>query len=111
MNEMLSFLIGMGVTLLISTLVVVYLRPPLRRILIDLCETEDRADFWTAFTNVTIVLSPLICAMFHRPTGGSGVAAFFDINAQLRWALIGLIGSVAVLGAVIARFIPTSNRQ
>lgn len=111
MNEVTSFVIGVGVTLLISILVVVYLRPHLRRILLDLCDTEDRAGFWTAFTNVTVVLSPLICAMFYRPTGSGGSAAFFDISTQLRWALVGLIGSVIVLGAVIARFIPTSPRQ
>ncbi len=111
MNEVMSFGIGLGVTLLISVLVVVYLRPHLRRILLDLCETEDRANFWTAFTNVMVVLSPLICAMFHRPTGGGDSAVFFDISTQLRWALVGLIGTVIVLGAVIARFIPTSPRQ
>ena len=110
MNEVLSFSIGLGVTLLMSILVVVYLRPPLRRILIDLCETEDRADFWTAFTHVTVVLFPLLCAMFHRPTGSGGTAAFFDVSTQLRWALIGLIGSIIVIGAVIARFIPTTTR-
>ena len=111
MSEVMSFVVGMAITLLISMLVVVYLRPHLRRILLDLCETEDRANFWTAFTNVTVVLSPLICAMFHRPTGGGDSAAFFDISTQLRWALVGLIGTVIVLGAVIARFIPTSPRQ
>ena len=111
MSEVMSFVIGMGVTLVISMLVVVYLRPHLRRILSDLCETEDRANFWTAFTNVTLVLSPLVCAMFYRPTGGGDGAAFFDISAQLRWALVGLIGSVILLGAVIARFIPASPRQ
>ncbi len=111
MSEVMSFVIGMGVTLLISMLVVVYLRPHLRRILLDLCETEDRANFWTAFTTVTVVLSPLICAMFHRPAGGGDSAAFFDISTQLRWALVGLIGSVIALGAVIARFIPTSPRR
>ena len=111
MTEVMSFVIGMGITLLISMLVVLYLRPHLRRMLLDLCETEDRANFWTAFTNVTIVLSPLICAMFYRPTGSGGSAAFFDVSTQLSWALVGLIGSVIVLGAVIARFIPTSPRQ
>ncbi len=111
MNEVMSFVIGIGLTLTISILVVVYLKPHLRRILLDLCETEDRANFWTAFTNVTVVLSPLICAMFHRPTGISGSAAFFDVSVQLRWAMIGLIGSVIILGAVIARFIPMPRKQ
>ena len=107
MGEITSYLIGVGVTLMVSMVVVVYLRPHLRRILVDLCRTEDRADFWTAFTNVTVILAPLICAMFHRP-GHAGAALFFDIATQCRSALLGLIASVIVVGLVIASFIPKS---
>ena len=107
MNEVSNFLIGVGITLTVSMVVVVYLQKHLRRILIDLCQTEDRADFWTAFTNVTVVLVPVICAMFHRPGAYGGGPGFFDVTTQLQWALMGLIGSVVGLGAVVASFIPT----
>ena len=110
MNEIASFLIGVFITVSTSVAVVVYLRPHLRKILIDLCQTEDRADFWGAFANVTVVLTPLICAMFQRPTGRGGSAAFFDVSTQLQWSFIGLIGAVFVMGAVIAHFIPSTTR-
>lgn len=106
MNDISTFLIGVGMTLAVSVIVVAYLRRHLTKILIDVCERESRAAFWTAFSNVTLVLVPLICAMFHRPAIANDSSSFFEISAQLKWALIGLIGSVVILGLVIARFIP-----
>ena len=110
MNDISTFLIGLGITLAVSILVVAYLRRHVTKILIDLCQTEDRAAFWTAFSNVTLVLVPLICAMFHRPSIANDSPSFFEISTQLKWALIGLIGSVVILGLVIARFIPRQSQ-
>jgi len=106
MNETASFLTGIGVTLAVTLGVVVYLRPHLQTILVDLCGTRERANFWAAFSNVILVLAPLIGAMLHRPGSGDGVTTFFAINSQLKSALIGLVIAVAVLGLVISRFIP-----
>ena len=106
MSDTVIFVVGLGITLVVTLAVVVYLRPHLRKILIDLCGTEERGDFWTAFSNVTIVLVPVICAMFSPPQSSEGRAAFFEINSQLKWALIGLVGTVVLLGLVISRFIP-----
>ena len=106
MDPVHSFLIGIGLTLVGSLAVVIYLRRHLRRILVDLCGTEPRADFWAAFSNITLVLVPLICALFKRPEGGTGSAVFFDVSAQLTWALIGLVVAVLILGFVIGRFVP-----
>ena len=62
-----SFLVGIGVTFIASLAIVLYLRPHLTKILIDLCGAEQRAGFWTAFSNVTLILVPLIFALFSRP--------------------------------------------
>ena len=84
--------------------VVWYLKPSLQGILLDLCGTAERAAFWTAFSNVTIGLTPLIFAMHYRPTDPR-TSAVFDIGSQLELALAGLLVSVVVLGFVLNRFI------
>ena len=91
--------------------VVIYLRPHLRAILNDLCGTEARAHFWTAFSNIVLVLAPIIFALSSRPEGGDGTATFFDVSSQLQRGLIGLVGAVIVLGIVLSRFIPQGQSQ
>jgi len=105
------FLIGVTTTALTSLLVVVYLRRPLRSILTDLCGTIERANFWLAFCNVTLVLVPLIFALSSQPEVEANRSAVFEVGSQLRWALIGLVVSVVILGIVIGRFIPRPRPQ
>jgi protein-S-isoprenylcysteine O-methyltransferase Ste14 len=92
-------------TLSSCLVVVYYLRPHLRGLLIDLCGTVQRADFWAAFSNVVLVLIPCVVAMHFQPAG-EGRSAPFQIARQLEWALAGLAASVLILGAVLSRFIP-----
>jgi hypothetical protein len=99
------FLIGLSITLVSVLLVVIYLRTHLKAILIDLCGTAERAEFWTAFSNITLTLVPLIFALHYRPEGGSQPSVLFAVCAQLEQALIGLTCSVFGLGFVIANFI------
>lgn len=91
--------------------VVFYLKPHLRRILTDLCGTTDRADFWMAFSNVTLVLVPAVVAMHCRPTFLPGQSSVFEIADQLKWSLVGLVGAVLILGIVISRFIRDDHTQ
>ena len=83
-----------------------YLKPHLQRILIDLCGTADRARFWTAFSNITLLLTPLIFAMSYRPHTGELFPIFFELSNQLKWGLVGLVGSIIVTGFMISRFVP-----
>jgi hypothetical protein len=96
--------------LLGSLIVVLYLGSHLRRLLTDMCGTEERAGFWTAFSKIILVLLPLICALFPRPSGGSRTEAFFEISHQLQWGLIGLAGAVVALGLVLSRSAPCDRR-
>ena len=101
-----TFLAGLGITLASTVLVVVYLQGPLKTILIDLCGTAERARFWTAFSNVTLVLIPAIFALHHHPENGSFPSMVFELGAQLEGALSGLVVSIVVLGLVLSAFIP-----
>ena len=106
MNRATIFLAGVGTTVAVSFLAVAYLKASLTRVLIDLCGTEERATFWTAFSNVTLVLVPLIFALHYRPETGPDTSLVFQMSSQLEYALIGLVCSVLILGIVLSIFIP-----
>jgi hypothetical protein len=102
----LTFAGGLAITLLIAFLVARYLHGPLRIQLRELCGSADRAEFWTAFSNVAVMLTPAIFAMLVDPTTETGTPALLAIITQLRWGLIGLVVSVLMLGWILGRFIP-----
>ena len=106
MNVTKIFLTGAGTTAFVSFLAVAYLRSPLMKILIELCGTEERARFWAAFSNVTLILVPLIFAMQYRPVTGPETSPTLEIGSQLKWALIGLVASILILGLVLSMFVP-----
>jgi hypothetical protein len=109
MNPVVLFLVGVGVSAVLAIGVVWYLKPHLHAVLVDLCGTEVRAAFWTAFSTVAVVLTPIMFALHYRPDVGTNARAIFEIGTQLEWALGGLLMSVLLLAIVLARFIPTSK--
>ncbi len=110
MTAVITFLAGLSITCVVSLAVVRFLRPSLHRILVDLCGSEDRAGFWTAFSAVTLVLVPIIGAMLRRPEIASDADALFELSAQLELAFLGLVGATLAIGFVISRFIPRPVR-
>ena len=106
MTNVTVFLVGVGSTALAAFCAVAYLTPSLRQILMDLCGTAERANFWTAFSNLSLILTPLIFAMHKIPEVNSQTPLVFQLGVQIEWALIGLVASVLVVGFVISRFIP-----
>jgi uncharacterized membrane protein YhaH (DUF805 family) len=106
MTAVTVFLIDVGITSGVSLIVVAYLRRPLKAILADLCGTSERAKFWSAISNVTLMLVPLIFAMQYRPELGQDTTVVLEMGTQLKWALVGLVVSVVTLGIVIRSFIP-----
>ena len=109
MTDMAIFLTGVGAATAASAAVVAYLRRHLESILTDLCGTVERARFWAAFSNVTLILVPLIFAMDYRPEARHGAGVVFEMGTQLKYVLIGLVLTVLVLGIVIGSFIPRSR--
>ena len=108
MNQVSVFVIGVGATVAVGMIVVGYLKSTLQKILVDLCGSEDRANFWLAFSNVTLVLTPTAVALAARPEVGQNMPLTFQAGIQMEWALIGLVASVVTLGFVISLFIPHS---
>jgi len=100
------FLVGVVVTAALALAVVAYLKPSLHDVLVDLCGTATRAAFWTAFSTVTVALTPIMFALHYRPDTSAGAHAVFEIGKQLELAFAGLLLSVLLLAIVLAKFIP-----
>ena len=109
MNSTHAFLLGLLITAALGLAVVIYLKARLKSILVDLCGTEVRADFWMALSNVTLILVPIVFAMQCQPDPFQSVSAVLLLSEQLKWAFIGLIISVAELGIVLSHYIPDGS--
>jgi len=110
-TDSMVFLAGIAVTLAACVLVVIYLRNHLERILLLLCGTPEPAKFWTVFTNVTLILTPIVFALSYQPDTHLGRSAVFELSNQLRLGLAGLVFSVLIMGIVINRSVPTYQKR
>ena len=77
MNATTIFSLGALATLAIGLGVVWYLRRPLERIMVELCGSQGRAEFWAAFSAVALGTVPLIFVLACRPAPGPGNPAVF----------------------------------
>lgn len=92
-----------AIALLASLAVVLLLRRHLRRMLIDMCNGEHRADFWVAASGVWIVLTGLLAGTATIGYWGSdgSVDLFGGATSQVRLLLFGLLGAVLAVAAVL----------
>ena len=111
MNSILFFLLEVILTLSISMLVFRYLRPFLTRILVDLCGTEERAQFWTVFSNIVLVGLPLLIAFTYQPEASQAEALFFEITHRISGNMLGFLMALLVIGCIVSFFALVAPRQ
>ena len=89
--------------LLASLAVVALLRRQLRKVLVDLCDTENRAEFWVAVSGIWIVLLGLLAGTATLGYSGDGgtVDLFGGATSQVRVFLMGLLGAVVAIALVL----------
>ena len=104
MNSIISFLIEIVITLVAALLITGYIRPHLKRVLADLCGTEERAQFWTVFSNILLIGLPLIFAMGYRPQADSAEQLFFEVIGRLSRNLGGYLAALISVGFVVSFF-------
>ena len=77
MNTILSFLIEVLATLVLCALTFLYLRPFLIKVLVDLCGSEERAQFWTVFSSILLIGLPLLNGLMYHPEARKTEEVFF----------------------------------
>jgi len=105
MSEPTIFAMGIIGIAALSAGVMAYLSRPLRAVLTDLCGTADRTSFWCAFSNITLVLMPLLFVLDYRPEETPGSLWVWSLTEVFKRGLIGLSITVIVLGFVMGSFI------
>ncbi len=111
MNTIVSFLIQLTVTFVIVSLLVRYVRPHLHKILLDLCGTEERAQFWIAFSNILLIGMPMIFALNYKPEFMDAENLFFDVAGKLSGNLGGLLFALICIGIIVSFFALVAPRQ
>jgi hypothetical protein len=111
MNTLLSFGVQIVLTLFISMLLAGYLRPFLRNVLADLCGTEERAQFWTAFSTLLLIGMPVIFALNYRPEATNTEELFFEVARKLSGNLGGLLVALISIGLMISFFALVAPRS
>jgi len=104
MNTIIFFLVQVILTLVIVSLIVRYIRPHLKKVLVDMCGTDDRAQFWTVFSNVLLIGLPLIFSLNYRPETGNAEDLFFEVAGKLSGNLGGLLFAMIGIGIIVSFF-------
>jgi hypothetical protein len=100
-----TFLVGSATAMVIVLAVIWYLRKPLQAILSELCGRPERAQFWSAFSHVTLFLIPLIAVFSRGPELAFRQSGVFAICEEIKAGMTGLVGSVVTLGVVLSVYI------
>ena len=104
MNSIITFLIEIFVTLGATLLITGYLRPHLKRILVDLCKTEERAQFWIVFSNILLIGLPSILALGYRPKAHGVEELFFEVIGRISGNLGGYLTALVGVGMAVSFF-------
>ena len=87
-------------------LLIYLLKPLLRQVLIETCGTNTRAEFWVMFTQLMLIISPLLIVIYFAPTTDSvPINVAEAIQDTLFRSLLGDFIALAMIGQVIWRSI------
>lgn len=98
------FLIQVTLSLSTSLVVIALLKTQLRDVLVEICGTATRAAFWISFTQLMLVIGPLLLVILFtdlRP----GVSAYpaEEIKDAVFRSLFAIFIAIALIGRVIRK--------
>lgn len=106
MSSTQAFLADVAITAILFIGIAAYIKRHLQALLVELCGTIERASFWLAFSNVALVLVPLIFALDYQPEPGQDKNLILEMATQIKYSLIGFVVTLGGLALVLYRFIP-----
>ncbi|HKJ28029.1 MAG TPA: hypothetical protein VJ965_10350 [Anaerolineales bacterium] len=109
MSEQQLYVLGVSLSVLTSLLLVLYLRKPLYKLLVDLCRTEDRARFWVQITNISFFLGATFMALSFRPHEPQPTHYF--LASIMSRTLFGLLGVTGFLTIMISAFAARQDKR
>lgn len=94
------------VPLLSGLAVSFYLRRALHNLLLDICGTAVRSDFWVRMTTVLVTAFPLLLALGLGRSGSADASPESVLRSALLLTTAGIVAGVAIVGRSIAKSIP-----
>ena len=99
MHTLNSLIAAVVTSLCVSTIVLVIIMRPLRRVIASFCRNPEAAPFWTHFTVLMLYAAPLLFALWWTPV-------YPDMISMMRGALaatlFGVIGGLSIIGLKVA---------
>ncbi len=111
MNSLWIYCIQLVVTAGVTLAIVVWFRPYLHSMLVDLCGTSERAKFWGMFSYILLLGLPLLFSLGYNPLKSVAETQFFDIARQIRTNLLGFLFAWIGIGGVILFFTLVAPRK
>ncbi len=112
MNTLFLFALEIALCLGISFVLISLLRHLLRDVLTDTCGTVKRANFWVMFTQLMLVISPLLVVVYFAPTTTiEQLNVAHELQQTLFRALLGDFIALSVIGQVIWKSISSPYNQ
>lgn len=105
MSSFLPLLFQIAIPFLVGITVTLYLRQVTRVLLVDLCGTDDRANFWVRTTGILLTGTPLALVLVFGHAG-AGHALPEVIHQAATLSLVGILLAVAFLARLIWKRVP-----
>lgn len=109
MTELHLFMIEIFIGLVVSSCVIIILNKPLKNVLTDICGTEVRAKFWVMYTNIMLVITPLLSSIIFGKSHKLADASFTFYKTAFGSVLFGVFLSLVIIGWQITKTIPQKN--
>lgn len=105
-NPIIFFTIEVTLSLMICLGLIVLIKPRLRDVLHKTCGTQKRAEFWVTFTQLMMLIAPLMIVIYLAPTTPvTETLLIVSVKNVLFQTLFGLFIALAMTGKVIWRSI------
>lgn len=91
-----ALFIGIAGSILTSSIMWLWLRAPLRELIIQLCDHPGSSDFWSRYTLLMLLTAPLAIVIFFSPD--HVVSAVDAIRRILLAILLGHFAAFALVG-------------
>lgn len=106
MNMLALVVVEVGLCIGISLGLILLIQPLLRGVLIETCGTEKRADFWARFTQIMLVITPLLLVVYYVPTdSGATINVAEEIKNTLFRSLLGTFIGWVLIGRGMLKYI------
>ena len=102
MNIVLLFGLELALSLGVSIGIILLLKPYLHEVLLESCNTEKRAAFWLMFTQLLMLIAPLLLVIFFSHIDRSeNIDVVLMFKDALFRTLLGEFVGLALIGKVI----------